>query len=135
MDKELLYNITLKNKLYIYHIMRRFVILFILLIGMISLTGFGTTTDLEKNSFAVSIDVDVGDVALVAQTVSLEIITFTATHFKTQALEVPYFLITYDQKPCYKQDIYNQPDTRQLERPPINSFLITTYYRSYNSDC
>lgn len=34
--------------------------LLILFVGMTSLTGFSSTTDLTENSFAISVDVDVG---------------------------------------------------------------------------
>jgi len=102
--------------------MRRFVHLCILLIGMISLTGFSTTTDLEENPFMISIDVDVGDVILVDNAIFI-------LHTKTQTLEVPYLLIEFDQEPCYKQVIYNQPNLDRLEHFPTANLLEPVQYR------
>lgn len=104
--------------------MRGIFIGLIMLIGMISLTGFGSTADLPSNPLVVSSDVDVGIVTATVEHQSFDYLFTNGILFRpAQKVEVPYFDLTFTDKQFYFESLYNYNLLIDIEQPPNNQTI------------
>jgi hypothetical protein len=94
----------------------------ILLIGMISFTGFSSTADLTKNSDLEFVsDVDVGSVeALIVETVKAN-----PLEVKTQIVVTPFLILEPSNKIRYQSKNYKQIIFRTV-KPPDLTYMKNT---------